>query len=117
ANTGPGGPQPTSSGSGASSPAAQAAARAASTTPKVGGQWGWLNPNYSSRTLFGLSCASTSFCASVGEGGEARYTSNGGAHWNPVNTGPGPLFAVSCPTVATCYATGLSGEVIRTTNK
>jgi hypothetical protein len=62
--------------------------------------------------LNGVSCPSSSFCAAVGEDGQA-FTYNGGS-WSSGTTidGTNDLRAVSCPTGSFCAAVGDAGQIV-----
>ena len=61
-----------------------------------------------SGVIFGLSCASASFCAAVDYGGNA-VTYNG-TTWTDANPTSNPLIGVSCPTTSFCMATDAEGN-------
>ena len=61
-----------------------------------------------SGAIFGLSCASASFCAAVDYGGNAAIYN--GTTWTDANPTTIPLIGVSCPTTSFCMATDADGN-------
>ncbi|MHB8263480.1 MAG: IPT/TIG domain-containing protein [Acidimicrobiales bacterium] len=83
----------------------------------------WTNPVNPSSNLTSVSCASTTFCAAVGNIGATKTTFgknsyaiewSGGSWSSPVEIGQsdGGVSAVSCPSSSLCQAVDASGSIL-----
>lgn len=81
-----------------------------------GSSWGEHALN---QYIFGISCATVSFCAAVGIDDTVTVTANGFSNWTTtqiVPNGTASLNSVSCPSATTCYAVGTGGGIFKTAN-
>jgi len=77
----------------------------------------WSLQATAGNSMYAVAFGGTSKGISVGAGGSAIYTTNGGSTWSPTSTGQGyALSSVFCVDPDTAYAVGNNGTIIKTTN-
>jgi photosystem II stability/assembly factor-like uncharacterized protein len=78
----------------------------------------WLTGSpITTQELYGIACATSTTCMTVGASGAILTTTNAGAFWTPSTSGTTTdLAGVACATPTTCLAVGASGTLLVTSN-